>query len=137
MPFSGPLGAQYATLVGIVTAIAFDPLAHGRARRRHDRNRQNTTCRELQSFMRFWRVTEADNVWEDNRGDELNALLPGAQSETALLPAPFWCTYAWNRPTSTGAGGSDPLWLGWRGKPSSRSAGEATPRPSGVNWNDN
>jgi hypothetical protein len=33
------------------------------------------------------------------------------------LPAPFWCTYAWNRPTSTGAGGSDPLWLGWRGKP--------------------
>jgi hypothetical protein len=79
MPFSGQLGGQYATLVGIVTAIAFDPLAHGRARRRHDRNRQNTTCRELQSFMRFWRVTEADNVWEDNRGDELNALLPGAQ----------------------------------------------------------
>src|SRR5260370_39070078 len=37
--------------------------------------------------------------------------------ETALLPAPFWCTYAWNRPTSTGAGGSDPLWLCWRGKP--------------------
>jgi hypothetical protein len=56
---------------------------------------------------------------------------------TALLPAPFWCTYAWNRPTSTGAGGSDPLWLCWRGKPISRSAGEATPRPSGVNWNDN
>jgi hypothetical protein len=79
MPFSGPLGGQYATLVGIVTAIAFDPLAQGRARRRHDRNRQNTTCRELQSFMRFWRVTEADNVWEDSRGDELNALLPGAQ----------------------------------------------------------
>jgi hypothetical protein len=25
--------------------------------------------------------------------------------------------YAWNRPTSTGAGGSDPLWLCWRGKP--------------------
>src|ERR1700716_414937 len=24
---------------------------------------------------------------------------------------------AWNRPTSTGAGGSDPLWLCWRGKP--------------------
>ena len=79
MPFSGTLGGQYATLVAIVTAIAFDPFAHGRARRRHDRNRQNTTCRELQSFMRFWRVTEADNVWEDNRGDELNALLPGAQ----------------------------------------------------------
>jgi hypothetical protein len=38
-------------------------------------------------------------------------------TETALLPAPFWCTYAWNRPTSTGAGGSDPLWLCWRGKP--------------------
>src|ERR1700682_6179823 len=29
----------------------------------------------------------------------------------------FWCTYAWNRPTSTGAGGSDPRWLCWRGKP--------------------
>jgi hypothetical protein len=60
VPFSGPLGGQYATLVGIVTAIAFDPLAHGRARRPHDRNRpaQNTTCRELQSFMRFWRVAE-------------------------------------------------------------------------------
>lgn len=41
------------------------------------------------------------------------------KSETALLPAPFWCTNAWNRPTSTGAGGSDPLWLCWRGKPSS------------------
>jgi hypothetical protein len=39
------------------------------------------------------------------------------QTKTALLPAPFWCTYAWNRPTSTGAGGSDPLWLCWRGKP--------------------
>ena len=24
---------------------------------------------------------------------------------------------AWNRPTSTGTGGSDPLWLCWRGKP--------------------
>src|SRR3981189_1466810 len=24
---------------------------------------------------------------------------------------------AWNRPPSTGAGGSDPLWLCWRGKP--------------------
>ena len=43
---------------------------------------------------------------------------PGScQAKTALLPAPFWCTYAWNRPTSTGAGGSDPLWLCWRGKP--------------------
>ena len=41
----------------------------------------------------------------------------GTQTKTALLPAPFWCTYAWNRPTSTGAGGSDPLWLCWRGKP--------------------
>jgi hypothetical protein len=39
------------------------------------------------------------------------------QTETALLPAPFWCTYAWNRPTSTGARGGDPLWLCWRGKP--------------------
>jgi hypothetical protein len=29
----------------------------------------------------------------------------------------FWCTNAWNRPTSTGAGGSDPLWLCWRGTP--------------------
>jgi hypothetical protein len=38
-------------------------------------------------------------------------------AETALLPAPFWCTYAWNRPTSTGADGSDPLWHCWRGKP--------------------
>ena len=78
VPFLGPGGGQHER-VGIVTAIAFDPLAHGRARRRHNRNRQNATCRELQSFMRFWRVTEADNVWEDNRGDELNALLPGAQ----------------------------------------------------------
>jgi hypothetical protein len=42
------------------------------------------------------------------------------QTETALLPAPFWCTYAWNRPTSTGAGGSDPLWHCWRGKPLAR-----------------
>ena len=41
----------------------------------------------------------------------------GAKQKTALLPAPFWCTYTWNRPTSTGAGGSDPLWLCWRGKP--------------------
>jgi hypothetical protein len=40
-----------------------------------------------------------------------------SKQKTALLPAPFWCTYAWNRPTSTGAGGSDPLWLGWRGTP--------------------
>ena len=40
-----------------------------------------------------------------------------AKQKTALLPAPFWCTYAWNRPTSTGTGGSDPLWLCWRGKP--------------------
>ena len=77
VPFSGPLGGQYDELLRLPEA--FDPLAHGRARRRHDRNRQNTTCRELQSFMRFWRVTEADNVWEDNRGDQLNALLPGAQ----------------------------------------------------------
>ena len=53
-----------------------------------------------------------------SRARALNALLPGScQTETALLPAPFWCTYAWNRPTSTGAGGSDPLWLCWRGKP--------------------
>jgi len=28
---------------------------------------------------------------------------------------------AWNRPTSTGAGGSDTLWLCWRGKARSRS----------------
>src|ERR1700676_4515886 len=41
-------------------------------------------------------------------------------TETALLPAPFWCSYAWNPPTSTGAGGSDPLWLCWRGKPLAR-----------------
>src|SRR3981189_1554363 len=41
----------------------------------------------------------------------------GAKQKTALLPAPFWCTYTWNRPTSTGAGGSDPLRLCWRGKP--------------------
>ena len=35
--------------------------------------------------------------------------MPGwRQSGTALLPAPFWCTYAWNRPTSTG---------GWRERP--------------------
>ncbi len=40
-----------------------------------------------------------------------------AKQKTALLPAPFWCTYAWNRPTSTRAGGSDPFWLCWRGKP--------------------
>jgi hypothetical protein len=39
------------------------------------------------------------------------------KERTALLPAPFWCTYAWNRPTSTRTGGSDPLWLCWRGKP--------------------
>jgi len=61
----------------------------------------------------------------------------GPQQETALLPAPFWCTYAWNRPTSTGADGSDPRWLCWRGRPLSRSDDEATPHPSGVNWNDN
>src|SRR6202043_2873027 len=41
----------------------------------------------------------------------------GVKQKTALLPAPFWCTYAWNRPTSTGAGGSDPLWLCWLGEP--------------------
>jgi hypothetical protein len=41
---------------------------------------------------------------------------------------------AWNRPTSTGTGGSDPLWLCWRGKPCSRSADKATPHPRGVNW---
>jgi hypothetical protein len=36
---------------------------------------------------------------------------PGCcQTKTALLPAPFCRTYAWNRPT-------DPLWLCWRGKP--------------------
>jgi hypothetical protein len=40
-----------------------------------------------------------------------------AKEKTALLPAPFRCTYAWNRPTSTGAGGSDPFWLCWRGRP--------------------
>jgi hypothetical protein len=27
----------------------------------------------------------------------------------------FGAPNAWNRPTSTGAGGSDPLWLCWRG----------------------
>src|ERR1700690_3227016 len=32
---------------------------------------------------------------------------------SAVLGAP----YTWNRPTSTGAGGSDPFWLCWRGKP--------------------
>jgi hypothetical protein len=42
--------------------------------------------------------------------------------------------YAWNRPTSTGAGGSDPLWLCWRGKPCPRSADEATPHVARVNW---
>jgi hypothetical protein len=47
----------------------------------------------------------------------------------------FWCTNAWNRPTSTGTGGSDPRWLCWRGRPLSRSDGEATPHPGGVNWN--
>jgi len=44
---------------------AFRSLAHGRARRRHDRNRQNG-FRELQSFMRFWRVLRRTTVWEDN-----------------------------------------------------------------------
>src|SRR6202043_1281090 len=39
------------------------------------------------------------------------------QTETALLPAPFWCTYAWNRPTSTGTGGREPLSPCWPGKP--------------------
>jgi hypothetical protein len=33
------------------------------------------------------------------------------------LPAPFQVHHTWNRPTSTGAGGSDPLGLGWRGRP--------------------
>jgi len=42
------------------------------------------------------------------RGDELNALLPVPNRKRRCLPAPFWCTYAWNRPTSTGAGGSEP-----------------------------
>jgi hypothetical protein len=37
-------------------------------------------------------------------------------TKTALLPAPFWYPRV-DRPTSTGAGGSDPLWLCWRGKP--------------------
>jgi hypothetical protein len=62
-------------------AEAFDPFVHRQALNRLDRNRpaQNTTCDELQPFVRFWRTAEADNIWEDNRGDELNALLPGAQ----------------------------------------------------------
>src|SRR5260370_8657350 len=96
MPFSGPLGGQYATLVGIVTAIAFDPLAHGRARRRHDRNRQNTTCRELQSFMRFWRVTEADNYGRQPRRRAERAAA-GCPIGNAAVTSP----YSWNPPTPT------------------------------------
>ena len=38
---------------------------------------------------------------------------------------------AWSQ---TVAWGSDPLWLCWRGKPSSRSVDNATPRAGGVNW---
>src|SRR5436305_4597352 len=58
------------------------------------------------------------------------------QQKTALLPAPFWCTYAWNRPTSTGAGGSDPLWLCWRGKPwlAIRWRGYAASKWSQLEW---
>jgi hypothetical protein len=58
-----------------------------------------------------------DRLFVDDRRLGLALLPDRAQYETALLPAPFWCTYACNRPTSTGAGRSDPLWLCWRGKP--------------------
>jgi hypothetical protein len=39
------------------------------------------------------------------------------QTETALLPAPLLVHQRVDRPTLTGTGGSDPLWLCWRGKP--------------------
>jgi site-specific DNA recombinase len=47
----------------------------------------------------------------------------------------FGAPHTWNRPTSTGAGGSDPLWLCWRGKPWSRSGDETMPHRTGVNRN--
>jgi hypothetical protein len=40
-----------------------------------------------------------------------------APTRTALLPAPFQVHHTWNRPTSTGADGGDPLGLCWRGRP--------------------
>src|SRR5260370_907252 len=62
--------------------------------------------------MRATDPAELSKVEESARTDP-----PGQSRASALVPAPFWRTDAWNRPTSTGAGGSDPLWLCWRGKP--------------------
>src|SRR5882757_4439752 len=49
--------------------------------------------------------------------DQASASPVASCAHNPAAPRRFWCTYAWNRPASTGAGGSDPLWLGWRGKP--------------------
>src|SRR3982074_1581508 len=40
----------------------------------------------------------------------------GAKQKRRCYQRRSGCTYAWNRPTSTGAGGSDPLWTGRRGE---------------------
>src|SRR6267142_6780771 len=42
----------------------FDPFVHRQALNRHDRDRptQYTTRRELQPFMRSWRIAEADHI---------------------------------------------------------------------------
>jgi hypothetical protein len=72
---------------------------------------------ELRSSFSVWSPRAKDSGLTGGELDGKRWLRDRAKEKTALLPAPFRCTYAWNRPTSTGAGGSDPFWLCWRGKP--------------------
>lgn len=75
--------------------------------------------RNIRDEARRSRVCRHRDARKPASGDFWDCLFKDANTaKTALLPAPFWCTNAWNRPTSTGARGSDPLWLCWRGKPS-------------------
>jgi len=41
----------------------------------------------------------------------------GSNKNGAVASAVPGAPHAWNRPTLTGAGGSDPLWLCWCGRP--------------------
>jgi hypothetical protein len=62
----------------------------------------------------------------------------GEGAETALLPAPFWVHHTRGiGPLRLALAGATRSGSAGVGSPVSRSAGEATPHPSGVNWNGN
>ena len=47
-------------------AVSVQPLLHGGARRRHDRNRvaKDSAGRKLEPLVEFWRIAEADDIWK-------------------------------------------------------------------------